>query len=239
MLSAAPPGRGQGGVVLDGQPAHPAAPPAGQTDASRTYAPPTRLKVCRALVEAGRVVPLLLGVLLDLGVGVTLLALLVWSLWAPSSWPGRVIAAGWSRPWSPWRRSGPSSAGTDRGTPVVVLVRLAQRARRHVHRGPRRTVVRRAARARSRSTSGCGCSAPGSAAASGATPTGCPRPTWSTSTTAPPSTAAASCRPTCSTTGCSAWTRSRSRPVRPWDRTALSCPPRRSAGTPPWDRCRS
>ena len=41
-------------------------------------------------------------------------------------------------------------------------------------------------------------SARGSAAASGARPTGCPRPTWSTSATERPSTGAASCRPTCS-----------------------------------------
>jgi non-ribosomal peptide synthetase-like protein len=48
---------------------------AGETDDTRTYAPPTRLKVARGLVEATRVVPLLLLVVLNLGVGVTLLAL--------------------------------------------------------------------------------------------------------------------------------------------------------------------
>ena len=67
-----------------------------------------------------------------------------------------------------------------RRPPAVVVVRVAQRAGRHLHRGARRTVVRRPRRrARSRSTSGCACSARGSGAASGATPTGCPRPTWS------------------------------------------------------------
>lgn len=45
-------------------------------DDSRTYAPPTRLKLARGLVETLRVVPLLLLVLLHLAVGVTLLVLL-------------------------------------------------------------------------------------------------------------------------------------------------------------------
>ena len=49
---------------------------AGETDDTRTYAPPTRLKVARGLVETLRVVPLLLLVVLTLAVGVTLLALL-------------------------------------------------------------------------------------------------------------------------------------------------------------------
>jgi len=48
---------------------------AGTTDSSRTYDPPTRLRVLRGAVETARVVPALLGVLLPLGVGATLLAL--------------------------------------------------------------------------------------------------------------------------------------------------------------------
>ena len=45
-----------------------------------------------------------------------------------------------------------------------------------------------------------------SATACGATPTGCPSPTWSSFATAAPSTTAASSRPTSSTTGCCRWT---------------------------------
>lgn len=48
---------------------------AGKTDDTRTYAPPTRLKVARGLVETVRVIPLLLLVLLNVGVGATLIAL--------------------------------------------------------------------------------------------------------------------------------------------------------------------
>ena len=72
----------------------------------------------------------------------------------------------WSPAWSPpaSRRSpsGCSSAGMRAvGAPAVELVRLAQRARRHLRRGGRRAVVRPRRRpARRCSTSGCGRWAP-------------------------------------------------------------------------------
>ncbi|GAB3784217.1 non-ribosomal peptide synthetase [Nocardioides ungokensis] len=46
-------------------------------DSSRTYDPPRRLQVYRGLVETGRLLPMLLGVLLDVGVGALLLWLLI------------------------------------------------------------------------------------------------------------------------------------------------------------------
>ncbi len=68
---------------------------AGKTDTSRTYEPPNRLKLYRALVETFRMVPMLLGVLLNLGVAVTLLALLDQNFWAALLLAGFVmIAAG-------------------------------------------------------------------------------------------------------------------------------------------------
>ena len=162
------------------------------TDDTRTYAPPTRLKVARGLVETARVVPLLLLVLLNLAVGVTLLALAMRHPLLAVLLAGPVlIAAGTRRrPRHRRRQVAARRQAPGRRAPAVVVVRLAQRARGHLHRGARRAVVRRAGPGHaSPSTSGCGCSAPGSAAACGATPTGCPRPTWSPSTTARPSTA--------------------------------------------------
>ena len=50
---------------------------ANKTDDTRTYAPPTRLKVARGVVESLRVVPLLLLALLNLAVGTTLLAVVM------------------------------------------------------------------------------------------------------------------------------------------------------------------
>ncbi len=62
-------------------------------DSSRTYDPPTRLKVYRGLVETGRVVPLLLLVLLQVGVAAALLALLRWNLLAAVLLGGPVLLA--------------------------------------------------------------------------------------------------------------------------------------------------
>ncbi|WP_240617341.1 Pls/PosA family non-ribosomal peptide synthetase [Nocardioides speluncae] len=53
----------------------------GDADSSRTYAPPTRLKVARMLVEVCRVVPVLLGALLYAATAAALLALADRSLW--------------------------------------------------------------------------------------------------------------------------------------------------------------
>jgi len=49
---------------------------AGQSDDSRTYHPSMRLHVLRGLVETGRLIPMAIGMLLAVGVGLTLLALL-------------------------------------------------------------------------------------------------------------------------------------------------------------------
>ncbi|MCW2787524.1 MAG: AMP-binding protein [Marmoricola sp.] len=49
---------------------------AGSTDTSRTYEPPRRLRVLRGVVELGRAVPALIGVLLNVAVAATLLRLI-------------------------------------------------------------------------------------------------------------------------------------------------------------------
>ena len=165
VLSAAPAAQAaQGGDVVAGQPAGHAAPrTAVDNDAGRTYDPPTRLKVARALVEA----------LPDRAGRCRRRARR--RRW-PSRWPGcstdrygvllalRPRGAGaagrraWSPRWSPsaakWLLVGPARAGRP---PAVELVRLAQRAGRHLRRGGGRAVVRpRRSRARRCSTCGCG-----------------------------------------------------------------------------------
>ncbi len=66
---------------------------AGNTDSSRTYDPPRRLRVLRALVELGRAVPALLGVLLNLGVAVALLGLIAHTPWLAFAVGGLVMVA--------------------------------------------------------------------------------------------------------------------------------------------------
>ncbi|MFC7362705.1 Pls/PosA family non-ribosomal peptide synthetase [Nocardioides astragali] len=67
----------------------------GEADDTRTYTPSTGLKVARAAVETARVVPLMLLVLLNVGVGVTLLALVdVHPIAAPVLAGPVLIAAG-------------------------------------------------------------------------------------------------------------------------------------------------
>lgn len=61
------------------------------TDTTRTYDPPTRLKVARALVEACRVVPLVLAAGLALGVVVALVALAEQAVWLGAVLSGGVI----------------------------------------------------------------------------------------------------------------------------------------------------
>jgi non-ribosomal peptide synthetase-like protein len=81
---------------------------AAEPDGQRTYDPPTRLRVARALMETLRLVPLLLHVLLHLGVALTLLALLRWHVLAVLALGGVVmIAAGvvaalvtWAAKWT-------------------------------------------------------------------------------------------------------------------------------------------
>ena len=66
----------------------------GDTDSSRTYDPPLRLQVLRGVVETGRLVPMLIGVLLDVAVGASLLALLLWHPLAAVLLGGPVMIAG-------------------------------------------------------------------------------------------------------------------------------------------------
>ncbi|GAA5160524.1 Pls/PosA family non-ribosomal peptide synthetase [Ornithinimicrobium tianjinense] len=64
---------------------------ASEVDQSRTYDPPTRLKVYRALLETGRLAALLLAVLLHTSVAVTLLLLLRWDVPAALALGGVVL----------------------------------------------------------------------------------------------------------------------------------------------------
>jgi non-ribosomal peptide synthetase-like protein len=95
VLSAAP----QRGVAKAGQ-SYIGSPPrklrriADEQDSSRTYDPPTRLKVLRSLVELCRVVALWCGVALHVAVGVTLLALLELSPWLGIVLAGPVLIVG-------------------------------------------------------------------------------------------------------------------------------------------------
>ncbi|WP_051552034.1 Pls/PosA family non-ribosomal peptide synthetase [Nocardioides sp. URHA0020] len=66
----------------------------GTADDSRTYAPPLRLRTYRGLVEAARVVPVLLAVLLGAGVAVALLALLAAEPWLAIVLGGPVLLLG-------------------------------------------------------------------------------------------------------------------------------------------------
>ena len=183
--------KAKAGTSWLGSPPVRAAPAVGeQVDDSRTYDPPTRLKVARGLVElcrlrrrswsrvgarrrrrrrcssalvdrdpAGLVAASLAG-----------LVLMVAGAVAAGVATAREVGAGRTAP-----RGGP---------PAVELVRVAQRAGRHVRRGGRGAVVRAGRDRHARcSTSGCAPWARRSAAGCGARRTGCPRPTWSTSAT--------------------------------------------------------
>ena len=76
VLSAAPRrGTAEPGTSWIGSPPEQLRRSNSDEDSSRTYDPPRLLKAQRALVEACRVLPMLLGVLLHLGVGVSLLLL--------------------------------------------------------------------------------------------------------------------------------------------------------------------
>ena len=92
VLSAAPQrGKAKAGDSYIGSPPRKLRRTADDMDSSRTYDPPTRLKVLRSLVEICRVVPLLCGVALHLAVGLTLLALLDRSVWAAVLLAGPVL----------------------------------------------------------------------------------------------------------------------------------------------------
>ena len=77
VLSAAPRrGTAEPGTSWIGSPPEQLRRTSDDQDSSRTYDPPQRLKTQRALVEACRAVPLLIGVLLNLTVGIALLTLM-------------------------------------------------------------------------------------------------------------------------------------------------------------------
>ncbi|MFX4285506.1 Pls/PosA family non-ribosomal peptide synthetase [Janibacter sp. G349] len=92
VLSAAPQrAKAKAGASYIGSPPRKLRRTADEQDASRTYDPPTRLKVLRSVVELCRVVPLVCSVALHVGVGVTLLALLDRSVWAAVLLAGPVL----------------------------------------------------------------------------------------------------------------------------------------------------
>ena len=116
------------------------------TPAAPTH-PPTRLKVARALVELCRARPVVLVARrLRRGRGCS-----AWLLARARRTLACLVAlrprrcspsAAWSRRWSRPPRSGCWSAGSGRRAPAVELVRVAQRAGRHLRRGGGRAVVR-------------------------------------------------------------------------------------------------
>ena len=157
--------------------------PAGSGDDSRTYDPPRRLRIARGLVECCRLLAVMTTLLLAGGcrprhrvaarqpLSLALARLLA----GPVLMVGGALAAGHhDRGEVGARRPDP-----EHRAPALELLRVAQRAGRHVRRGGGRALVRAGGDGhRSCSTCGCGRSAPGWAAACGARPTGCPSPTW-------------------------------------------------------------
>ena len=118
---------------------------AGSADATRTYHPPPRLRAARAVVELLRLVPLVVHSLLCLGVVAVLVTLasgIGW--WAAALFSGVVlmvagaVAAGVTNAGQVAARRSPEAVRA----PAVELVRVAQRARRHLRRGHRGTLVR-------------------------------------------------------------------------------------------------
>ncbi len=223
VLSAAPQrGAAKAGTSWLGSPPRPLRRDHDDTDTARTYAPPRRLKVARALVEVCRVVPVWLHVLLVVLAAAALAALLdrgpVWAvllggpvLLAAGLLGGALtVLAKWllvgpDAPLASTRCGARSSGATSWPTPS---------SRWSPRRGSRAPPP-----APRCSTCGCGRWAHGSAGASGARPTGCPRPTSSTCGPAPPSAGAASCKLTCSTTASCRWIVSPSPTAEHWART--------------------
>ena len=81
VLSAAPTTRAKAGVSWLGSPPEPLRRTTVDADSARTFAPPRRLKVARALVEFARIVPVVLGMALYAVAALTLLALADRSWW--------------------------------------------------------------------------------------------------------------------------------------------------------------
>ncbi len=114
-------------------------------DESRTYDPPTRLRVARALWELCRLVP----VFVTCGIGVLVLFALAWLLGIVGPvgtlllsgfvmLAAGALAAGLSVA-AKWIIVGPIRAG---GAAAVVELRVAHRGLRHLHRDGRRSLVR-------------------------------------------------------------------------------------------------
>jgi non-ribosomal peptide synthetase-like protein len=95
VLSAAPARRDvKAGQSWMGSPPTKLRRASGDTDTSRTFAPPRRLQLARMLVELCRVLPVVLGALLYVGVAATLLALLDRGPWLAVLLGGPVMLAG-------------------------------------------------------------------------------------------------------------------------------------------------
>ena len=168
---------------------------------ARTFAPPLRLRVARALVELCRLIPTIFTFAIGIGVLLTLDVAGRRLGWVAAGLLERDRAAGGrgGRGGVATRPSGFWSAGSARssircGARSCGATRSPTRSSRWSPRrgspgGHRDVGAQCVAALRSVRGSGAGC---------GARPTGCPRPTSSASATARPSTAAASCRPTCS-----------------------------------------
>ncbi len=242
VLSAAPARRAvKAGESWLGSPPAPLRRAAQGSADERTYAPPTRLKVARGCWEVARLVPVTLAVCLHLAVvlgtlavwvrygavaGVLAVPLLLWGagllaavVAVLAKWllVGRVRAG--SHPlWSSfvWRNE-----LADTFVEVVATPWFAGLATGS-------PLITGWFRAMGRESD----------AACGASRTGCPSRTSSSSAPAQSSTRAASCRPTCSTTGCSPPTPSGCTAAPPWAPTRWCCRPRPWAGTLRSGRCR-
>ena len=205
VLSAAPKKAKEGSSWL-GHAADAAAPGGRGGDQSRTFDPPLRLKLARA---AGRAVPdragdvhgalavLVLAALALAGGshGVVVAALLPPApvLLAAGVVAGAVATA------AKWLLVGRFRGGR---APAVELVRVAQRAGGHLRRGARRAVARRLRRRHAAAERvAARRSARGSAGACGGDLLAARGRPGHASATAPRSTAAACCRPTCSMIG--------------------------------------
>ena len=174
-------------------------------DEARTFTPPRRLRVARGAVEVLRLVPVACTVGLGVGVLLALQGCLDrWGVLGAVLLAGPVVLLAAVLACLLTTAVEVAPRGSDRGRrpPVVELLRLAQRAGRHVRRDGGRPVVRpvRGGDTRPVPVAALAGSARGPRVC-GARPTGCPRPTWSRSVTARASTGGAWCRRTCSMIG--------------------------------------
>ena len=114
-------------------------------DQSRTFSPPTRLRVARSLVELCRIVPTALSGAIAVGVALSLEWLIDRSGYAGAALAGGVVLLVAGAVAGSVHDGGEVAArrpNPRRRVPAVELVRVAQRGRRHVRRDGRRAVVR-------------------------------------------------------------------------------------------------